>query len=133
MTTTDHAQENAKGWLVSIEDMLAEFNAADEGNEDCPNDRHEKAEQVIHESVLAVQVRDSWRDPGEARDRVPPDEFMILLTTGGPALRIIGRLDDYSNPTSAELQYQDWGTPWTRYPAPEATLLEFAQCFYFGG
>jgi len=60
---------------------------------------------------------------------------MILLSTGGPAARIIGRLNDYNEPETATLQYQDWGTPWTTYPTTaenEYTLLQFAAFFYYG-
>lgn len=126
---TDHGQENAKGWLASMQDMLDALKSTEqEGRE---NDR-EKAEQTIHESVLSVMVRDGWRTPYPAPAGDGPDEYEILLTTGGPALRIWGKLNEHCEPCTAELQHQDWGTPWTRYPAPEATLLAFAQCFYFG-
>lgn len=120
----DHGQENAAGWLASIEEMLAELETADD-------DKRESAEQTIHESVLSVMVRDGWRNPG-INIAVGAEEYEILLTTGDPALRIWGKIGLGGEPKSAELQHQDWGTPWTRYPAPEATLLAFAQCFYFG-
>jgi hypothetical protein len=120
----EHARENAKGWLASIEEMLENLQNSGE-----PTNRMEDAERTIHESVLSVMVRDEWREPGHPNEG--PDEYEILLTTGGPALRIWGKLRD-GNPHTAELQMQDWGTPWTRYPAPEATLINFASCFYFG-
>jgi hypothetical protein len=126
------ARENAKGWLASIEEMLSEYELA--GQQDAETSKsyrvRENAERTIHESVLSVMVRDDWREPGRQTDE-SPDEYEILLTTGGPALRIWGKLRD-GNPHTAELQMQDWGTPWTRYPAPEATLINFASCFYFG-
>jgi hypothetical protein len=119
----DHGQENAKAWYESIIDMLRALNTEDDN-------AREDAEQIIHESVLSVEVRSDWHLPGQPFQS--GGEYNILLTTGGPALRIIGQLNDYCEPHSAELQYQDWGTPWTRYPSPEADLLKFAQCFYFG-
>lgn len=169
MTNTNHAAENAKGWLASIEEMLAEYAgheaaAKDEGWTGPHKDQFgatyfkdetdgqtfacsdwqalceefgidaepsEEGEQRIHESVLSVMVRDGWRQPGASTDD-GSDEYEILLSTGGPALRIWGKLGRYSEPESAELQMQDWGTPWTRYPASEETLLEFARRFYFG-
>ena len=39
-------------------------------------------------------------------------QFKILLSWGGPACQIIGKLDQYKQPTDIEIQYQDWGTPW---------------------
>ncbi len=135
-----HAQENAKGWLASIEDMTRTL---DRLRADTDKHGHtfredgvslEDHEQTINDSVLSVQVRGGWYTPGHmtAERACSPEEYEILLSTGGPALRIVGRLNQYCEPESAELQMQDWGTPWTRYAAPEATLLLFAQQFYFG-
>lgn len=137
MTTTErdqfeHARGNAQGWLESIEEMLAELHKATEtedGEENQP--KVEEVEQRIHESVLSIMVRDAWRSPGQQAED-GPEEYEILLTTGGPSLRIYGRLGAHSEPETAELQMQDWGTPWTRYPASKDTLLKFASCFYFG-
>jgi len=125
--TMQHASENAKGWLASIEDMLAELRRSEENDAGGSDD----ARQAIEESALSVSVRDGWHQPGQASED-GPEEYEILLSTGGPALRIYGRLNDFCEPDTAELQMQDWGTPWTRYNAPEETLLQFARCFWFG-
>jgi hypothetical protein len=127
--TENHALENAKAWYAEIIDMLKKLDGARSNDHEGET---EEAEQVIHESVLSVMVRDGWREAGQTFAEDGAEEYEILLTTGGPALRIYGHLDAYSQPHSAELQYQDWGTPWTRYPSPEADLIRFAQCFYFG-
>lgn len=94
----------------------------------------EAARQTIEESVLSVEVRPDWYCPGADNDARKPAEFNILLTTGGPALRLIGELDEHGEPTKAWLEYQDWGTPWTHYYVEGAgdVLLQFAECFYFG-
>ena len=61
-----------------------------------------------------------------------PFEFCILLSTGGPASRIRGELDN-GEPCRAWLEVQDWGTPWTQYfDIEQDTLLAYARCFYFG-
>lgn len=164
----EHARGNAKGWLASIEEMLAElegheaaaradgwegphkdkwgatyFEHTDGATWACADwralcddngidaERSEEAEQRIGESVLSVSVRDGWHTPG-APSEDGPEEYEVLLSTGGPALRIWGKLREHGEPDTAELQMQDWGTPWTRYPAPEETLLAFVRCFYFG-
>lgn len=126
---TDHGQENAKGWLASIEEMMEAYETA---QSEYPNDSiADAARETIEQSVLSVMVRDGWHQPGQPSED-GAEEYEILLTTGGPALRIWGKLSQHGEPETAELQHQDWGTPWSRYPAPEATLLAFAQCFYFG-
>ena len=59
--------------------------------------------------------------------------YELLLGTGGPATRIVGKLNEHGEPETAELQGQDWGTLWERTEnQDEETLLQFAQLFYFG-
>lgn len=125
-----HARENAKSWLQSIEDMIERHEVATEQAIHGP-DETECTCREIEESVLEVAVRDGWHSPGQP-SQDGAEEFYILLTTGGPALRIFGELNEHCEPSRAELQMQEWSTGWERYPAPEATLLSFAQCFYFG-
>ena len=104
---------------------LAELEAA---AGDCTDE--EEARDRIMEDPLEIQVRSDWTNPGK---KLAPGEFMILLCTGGPAVRIVGELDQYSEPCRAWLEYQDWGTPWTQYfKADSATLCRYASHF-FGG
>lgn len=61
-----------------------------------------------------------------------PEEFRILLSTGGPALQIRGELN-HGEPSRCWLEHQDWGTPWTRFfDADRETLMWFAGLFWFG-
>ena len=94
---------------------------------DCTDE--EDARQRIQEDPLSVEVRSDWTRPGEP---IEPSDFMILLYTGGPAVRIVGKLDR-GDPCRAWLEYQDWGTPWTRcFGADSDTLCQYASQFYFG-
>lgn len=110
-----------------------------ESDEIEPDDGNDDARQAIEEDALSVEVRSDWHSPGASDETAKPAEYTILLCTGGPAVRIIGRLDDYCQPESAELQVQDWFTPWTaiRPTAPEGvdaeeTMLAYARVFWFG-
>lgn len=110
---------------------LAELEAA---AKPCGNscDDREYAERMIHEDALSVEVRSGWVTPGE--DTMTPEDFAILLTTGGPAVRIRGELDDHGEPHRAWLEVQDWGKPWTEYYAgsdSQDVLLAYARCFCF--
>lgn len=90
----------------------------------------DEARQAIDEDPLSVEVRSGWETPGE---RLEPAEFKILLCTGGPAVRIRGELNEHGEPNRAWMEFQDWGTPWTRYLAAEQdVLLSYAQCFHYG-
>jgi hypothetical protein len=83
----------------------------------------------INEDALSVRVRDDWYTPGMDGENVPLD-YEILLTWGGPALRIVGKLDHYGQPESAVLEFQDWGIPWT--PVHEnGPLVDYARCWHF--
>jgi hypothetical protein len=131
----DHEEYNADGWAQSIIEMMEAKDAAmsDDGGELAAQDKIEDAMQAIRESVLSVMVRDGWREAGQTFAEDGAEEYEILLATEGPAARIYGRLDQYSQPETAELQVQDWFKPWTRSknPITQNTLLKFAQCFCF--
>lgn len=105
-----------------LSELLAAANNCE--NQDSARDR-------IQEDPLSVEVRSGWYNPGNASS---PDEFQILLCTGGPAVRIMGELDEHGRPVRAWLEHQDWGTPWTQFfGASQDTLLAYAREFYFGG
>lgn len=126
MTDTNHATDNAKAWLESVKEMVAKLQA--EG------DAEDAARQEIEESVLSVQVRDGWYTPG-GPSRPDPEEYEILLTTGGPGLRIFGELDDATPDDDPRLQWQDWCVPWTDYELTDderAAVRTFARVFWFG-
>jgi hypothetical protein len=89
----------------------------------------EEARQRIYEDPLSVQVRSGWHSPGAPPEA--PEEYEILLGTGGPATRIVGKLDEHGQPVTAHLQCQDWFKPWTEYQCDEDVLLRYASCFYF--
>lgn len=145
----DHAEDNARAWLSSIVEMVAGLTLQGDDYE-----KPDHAATAIAEAPLSVMVRSGWYAPTSGEGYCPetaPAEYEILLTTGGPACRIIGELDGNCEPTTAELQKQDWGTPWTRVPLLTAeecllsyeefspiaesrrnALLTFAQQFYYG-
>lgn len=89
----------------------------------------DEARQRIEDDALSVEVRSDWVSVGS---KMEAEEFCILLTTGGPAVRIVGDLER-GGPSSATLEVQDWGKPWTEhYISDDAALLDYCRCFYFG-
>lgn len=156
MKTEDHGRQQAEAQLRSILAMVARLEHCEEcdGDEDCDltdedireglgygsqepitdemrEEYHDRdaAEEAIHDDPLSVEVRSDWQNIGE---ELTPSEYCILLCTGGPACRIVGDLD--GEPTSARLEYQDWGTPWTELittGSDHAALLTYARQFYF--
>ena len=91
-------------------------------------------EDEMREAPLSVEIRSGWQEPGDGAS-MDPDEFRILLSTGGPALRIMGELDR-CEPSRCWLEIQDWGTPWTRMHCRHEYEIDalrwFAGLFYYG-
>lgn len=117
MKTTEHtrhavAQEYGASVMADIHDMLAGLDTDDD-------QAREAAHERIYESPLSVAY-------------IPTYE--ILISWGGPACRITGRLNEHDEPETASLEYQDCGTPWTTCyltTADENALLRYARQFYF--
>ena len=147
-----NARANASNSLATIHEMVTRYEHANEScdpededdRESCPwsedcefdwEDYHdpERAREAIEEDALSVEVRSGWCTPGGESE---PEEYQILLTTGGPALRIIGELGAYGMPHNARLEMQDWFLPWQEYigdPEDFEALEAYANVFYFGG
>ena len=148
-----HAEENAEAWSDSITAAWEAYGFCAEEGEGKYLSTEAKAvlkehgydgtnhdvvaewiEEAMREFPLSVEVRSNWYDPccGPAA----PEEFCILLSTGGPALRIRGDLSEYAEPSRCWLEYQDWGTPWAQYfsrSEDRCTALRwFASLFYCG-
>lgn len=126
MTTTEEnrAQSQAEAQLDSIRRLVSELD--EENGED--------TRRRIHEHPLNVQVRTNrFHDPQV--EGIDPDEYMILLCTGGPAVRIVGELNEYNEPVSAEIQFQDWFEEWADLGisgADEETVIRYALQFWYG-
>jgi hypothetical protein len=109
---TDNAEE-----LVNLEDAAGECTDKD------------AARDNIQSKPLEIKVRSCWTNPDESLNS---DEFIILLCTGGHAVRIRGELTR-GEPCDARIEYQDWCTSWTPWHGANSdTLCEFAANFFFG-
>ena len=143
MTATKeaHAITNARAQLETIKELYRQYKENDSAfvsNLDTEEAIVEKA----REEALSVEFKSGWTSNPEEME---PEEFKILLSTGGPACQVKGNLDQYKQATDIEIQYQDWGTPWeplqlnSTYAdeSPNITsdyeaLEWFCNCFYFG-
>lgn len=123
------AELDARNNLISWdEDNAEELNTLE--HEAGEYSSQDEARERIQEDALSVEVRSGWTSLG---DTPTPEEFRIVLCTGGPHVEIRGEFGIYGTPYRAWLQYQDWGTPLTQYfDIEESTLLAYASCFYFG-
>ena len=120
-------------WAAENPDDAEELAELEAAAGECQD--REDAERRILEDAISVEVRSIWASVGDYADECKtPGEYLILLTTGGPAVRIRGELDERGEPTRAWLEVQDWFKPWTEYHQPGLgeLLLTYSRCFYFG-
>ena len=146
--TTDHAHEQAIAQMEYIEKLLAAYNmdwdlyadlrdcdqpdldeddlselqALTEQADDCES--QDEALERLESNPLDIRFRSDWES---YTSDLTPSEFSILLCTGGPAVRILGELDDNGYPYRAWVEYQDWGTPWSELDSYQSVALEYAR------
>ena len=133
----NRAREQAAIQLASIQDLVACLEHAQGCTNtacgaDCPH-YEDTAREAIIDDVLSVEVRTDWHTVG-AVEAAKPTHYKILLCWGGPAVQIVGTLDDSNQPDSAALQYQDWFTEWMDYSLTdeeEQMVMKYAQQCYF--
>jgi hypothetical protein len=157
LIVTQHAIDNAKAKAETIE-ALYELSCWDFTAGEVPHaltgpaanvlsdldwDAETGTPETLQEAItdyanampLSVLLRSGWHSPGETFESA---EFEILLSTGGPACRIVGELDRGEVAWQAgcrpTIQHQDWGTPWTDSPynVDINALQWFCEQFYYG-
>ena len=115
------------GFWMSEDDMaeLAELEeAAGE------NTSEEQARETIEGDPLSVEVRSGW---SSTKEDFEPEEFRIVLCTGGPHVEIVGDLDR-GTPSRVRVVYKDWGSRGEYFPDSEEreALETYCAQFYFG-
>jgi len=131
---SDNSRQQAFAQVEGIVEMVKRLeNARESGDQQAIDE----ARNLIHSDPLSVQVRTAWEDPNRLQKPdidVQPHEYKILLCTGGPAVRIIGNLNEYGRPRNAYVEHQDWNEPWTKIALSEEeaqTVIEYARHFYY--
>ena len=145
-TKDDHGLNNAKGHFASILEYYDAYLDASIEKDDQPDNWEaiEKIEESVRQEALGLAWRCAeWQEVGDTDFK--PDQGVITLTCGGPALQLLVDLDR-GEPCNPKLQYQDWFTPWTDltfgsyegndvvidHDKAEAALRWFASQFYWG-
>jgi len=138
----DHAKDQAKAQIETICDMMKALKIAQEKGSGNGYEAiyegdmvdEEGMREIIEQDALSVRIRSDWQEPGKS---LTPTEFELLLCTGGPAVRIVGELDEYNEPESPRVQYQDWFTHWMDYreitDKQSKLILEYCRMYYFNG
>ncbi len=125
-----NVKESAQCSYDAIAEMVANLTAAYIVEDD---DAIEAAQDAIRQDPLSIEIKYGWKVPGIPQEE-GAEEYAILLATGGPAIRVHGKLNKYSEPETAYIEVQDWFGPWQRFDPPnydESILLTYAQSFWF--
>ena len=139
MTTTptkqNHAITNCKGQLENIIDLYKRFKFDETLG---ALDKEEIEELAKDEALDVCWKSDDWQAVGA---ELTPTKGRVLLTTGGPACQVICNIED-GYPSDPEIQWQDWGTPWTTpsiqceleldFELADSALEWFINLFYWG-
>lgn len=94
----------------------------------------ERIETHILEQPISVDFNLGWH---QRLLDAWPEEYRILLSTGGPAVRLVGQLSE-DGVSSATLEAQDWFIPWeplspAEHPEiDEETLIDYADIIVSG-
>jgi hypothetical protein len=130
-TEDKRSEDQARAQLAGIVEMVDALTTASNNDDDAAV---ETARDAIQNDPLSVEVRTDWHTIGA--DDTKPTHYRILLCTGGPACQIVGELSIHGEPETAEIQHQDWFTPWVNLygtsTAEDEALLAYAREFYFG-
>jgi len=133
-TKPNHALDNCKGQLETIVELYM-LRDLDDDERDIMQEAQDMALDVCWKS-------DDWQAVGGDTEFMPT-KGRVLLTTGGPACQVICDLDNWADhATNPEIQWQDWGTPWTTpsikceleldFDTANDALEWFINLFYWG-
>ena len=131
-TAEEQWEKVQAGGVSTAQDILELFQEVQA--EDTTTERIDEIQEQVQEWPLSVDVRCTiWQSPGT--EDWEPNQFQILLGTGGPAMRITGDIGPHGEPCNPLMQVQDWFKPWTTCNTTDEqdeALMWFCSEFYFG-
>jgi hypothetical protein len=86
------------------------------------------AQERISEDPLSIEVRSGWSEVG---DTLAPDEFRVVLCTGGPHVEILGDLDGHGEPDRVRVMYRGWGESGELHDFDHEAVLTYCRQFTY--
>lgn len=108
--------------LEELREELADLERIADGCADA-----DEARDRIMEDPLSVETRSGWISAGE---EMTPEEYRIVLCTGGPHVEIVGDLDQHGAPRRVRIVYRGWGDSGELFDFDHAAVLAYAQQFF---
>src|SRR5690606_26612098 len=132
-----NAKNQAKAQVESIVELIQFLEwdwgglAYDEIPENCDYQSREDVEQAIQEMPLSIEVRSGW--VSSVHD-FTPNEFRIVLCTGGPHVEIRGDIGLHGEPQDVKVFYADWSErgEYDLSDEEREAVQQFCDQFYFG-
>jgi len=134
-TKENHAITNCKGKLENIIELYKLSQQEADWNDD-----RDIEEEARDEALDVCWKSDDWQ-PVADNANFTPTKGRVLLTIGGPACQVVCDIED-GYPVNPEIQWQDWGTPWTTpsiqceleldFDTATAALEWFINLFWWG-
>lgn len=116
-----------KAWAEKNPEEAEELAELEEAANGCESE--DQARERIYEDALSVEVRSGWASPGEDLD---PEEFRIVLCTGGPHVEILGEFDIDNEPNSVRICYRGWSESGELFDFDQETVLTYCKQFFPG-
>lgn len=113
-------------WAQEFPDEASELAELESVAGDCADE--DEARCRIEEDPLSVEIRSGWAN---SRAEFEPEEFRIVLCTGGPHVEIVGDLDR-GEPSHPRILYRDWGVSGELFDFDREAVLTYCRVFYFG-
>jgi hypothetical protein len=111
ITIQQQANQDHDHFVQQVSPLLA---IVDDAASDA--DAYQDAIEQLQEEPLSIErISTDWR--------AEEHEWEILLSTGGPAARIVVRTDRYGCVLRADYQFQDWFEPWTSAENQDEQLI----------
>ena len=117
---------NAGRWCMACPDESEELVELETAACDCTSE--DDARERITDDALSVEVRSGW---ASTKEDFEPEEFRIVLCTGGPHVEIVGDLDRGA-PSRPRILYRDWRTSGELFDFDREAVLTYCRVFYFG-
>ena len=115
-----------KTWGAEFTEDATEMADLETAAGECTSE--DEAREAIKQDPLSVEIRSGWAG---TKEDFEPEEFRILLCTGGPHVEIVGDLDR-GQPSRPRILYQDWGTAGELFDFDREAVLTYCRVFYYG-
>lgn len=113
-------------WAAENPDDAAELADLETAAGNCTSE--DEAREAIEQDPLSVEIRSGW---ASTKEDFEPEEFRIVLCTGGPHVEIVGDIDR-GEPSRPRILYRDWLVAGEFLDFDRDTVLSYCRVFYFG-